>query len=125
MRSRFTRTIGTLLGLLAILMASLAPTVSQTLAASHHEHATADMDCSMPEMQHAPAGKSHDGTSMSDGQACGYCGLFAHMPTVPIAQSRFALTVEAIVHQAATRFESVRLVARVSPSQPRAPPVLS
>ncbi|VXC94443.1 MFS transporter (fragment) [Burkholderia sp. 8Y] len=85
------------------------------------------MNCPMPAMamQHAPAGKSKDGSSMSDAQACGYCGLLAHMPALPVPQARFALTVQAIVHRAATRFESVRLVARVSPSQPRAPPVLS
>jgi hypothetical protein len=36
---------------------------------------------------------------MSDGQACGDCGLLAHMSVVPSVQAPFAITVRAIAHE--------------------------
>ncbi|MDE1179915.1 DUF2946 domain-containing protein [Paraburkholderia sp.] len=143
MRGRFYRTIGSLLGLLAILMATLAPTVSQALAASHRDDmATAAMiasmgpHCPMSSMESEPPqhvvshesadnAPSHSGKSMSDGQACGYCNLLAHMPVVTGVPVTFAVTARAIQHPVATRFESVRLVEPLTSAQPRAPPVLS
>ncbi|HTR05857.1 MAG TPA: DUF2946 domain-containing protein [Paraburkholderia sp.] len=118
--------IGSLLGLLAILMVALAPTISQTLAATRHGHAMMDGHCSMPSMPHeAPGSQSHTGSTMSDGQACGYCGLLAHIPVIPGVPATFAAIVRASLHPVATRFESVRFVGPLTPAQPRAPPVLS
>jgi hypothetical protein len=74
---------------------------------------------------HAPDGTSHKGSTMSDGQACGYCSLLGHMPAIPGMVATFAVTVRAIQHPVATRFASVRLVEPLTPAQPRAPPVLS
>ncbi|TDN61443.1 DUF2946 domain-containing protein [Paraburkholderia sp. BL10I2N1] len=126
MLSRFQRKIGSLLGLLAILMATLAPTVSHTLAAARADDSTLGEGCSMPSMQHQEQdSKSHPDSTMSDGQACGYCGLLAHLPVIPGVQATFAVTVRAIQHPVATRFESVRLVEPLTPAQPRAPPVSS
>ncbi|MFM0140672.1 DUF2946 domain-containing protein [Caballeronia grimmiae] len=135
MLSHFHRKIGGLLGLLAILMAMFAPTVSQILASTrgdvamtgaHHPMSSMSSMSSMASMasmhDHALDGNSHHGSSMSDGQACGYCGLLAHMPVIPGVPATFAVTVRAIEHPVATRFESVRLVEPLTPAQPRAPP---
>jgi hypothetical protein len=132
MLSRFDRKIGSLLGLLAILMATLAPTVSQTLGSTRGDivmtgahHSTSAMSAMSAMHHHVPDGNSHHGSTMSDGQACGYCSLLAHMPVIPGVPATFAVTVRAIQQPAATRFESVRLVEPLTPAQPRAPPVLS
>ena len=127
MSNRLYRKIGSWLGLLAILMATLAPTVSQTLAATRADHSMMEAHCSMPSMQHHAGddSQSHSGSGLSDGQACGYCGLLAHMPVIPAMPATFAVTVRAVQHTVATRFESVRLVEPLTAAQPRAPPVLS
>jgi hypothetical protein len=126
MVNRLYRKIGGLLGLLAILMATLAPTVSQTLAATRADHSITAGHCSALSIQHeAPDGSPHPGSTMSDRQACGYCGLLAHMPVIPGVQTTFAVTVRAIQHPVATRFESVRRVEPLTLAQPRAPPVSS
>ena len=127
MVNRLYRTIGGLLGLLAILMATLAPTVSQTLAATRADHSITAGHCSALSIQHEAPDDSpqHPGSTMSDGQACGYCGLLAHMPVIPGVQTTFAVTVQAIQHPVATRFESVRRVEPLTLAQPRAPPVSS
>lgn len=123
---RFYRKIGSLLGLLAILMATLAPTISHTLAASFERTAMSPGHCDMPSMQGEAQGeKAAQHPLMSDGQDCGYCGLLAHMPTVPSVPALFAITVGVIQHRVATRFESVRRVEPLTFAQPRAPPVLS
>ncbi|WP_229013095.1 DUF2946 domain-containing protein [Paraburkholderia gardini] len=129
MLTRFYRKIGSLLGLLAILMATLAPTVSHTLAANRNSAAMSQEDCGMPSMQGAaPEGKvdkAGQHPSMSDGQDCGYCSLLAHLPVVPSVTTLFVVTVHAIQHGDATRFESVRRVEPLISAQPRAPPLLS
>lgn len=129
MRSRLYRKIASLLGLLAILMVTLAPTVSQTLAAARHGDSSMASDCdmaSMPSMQHdADDDKSRPDTTLSDGQACGYCSLLAHVPVVPGVPATFAVTSLLIQLPVATRFESARLVEPLASFQPRAPPTLS
>ncbi|WP_418939692.1 DUF2946 domain-containing protein [Paraburkholderia bryophila] len=152
--SRFYRKIGSWLGLLAILMATLAPTISHTLAArdaaaggmpEHCMMASMPMDSMKP--MHAmaslhdmssmqsnlsaqatastptdPTGKTTQHTSMSDGDACGYCSLLAHMPAVASVETLFTVAVRARQHIVATRFESVRRVEPLTFAQPRAPP---
>jgi len=125
MLSRFPHKIGCLLGLLAILMATLAPTISQALAWSRGSEMSG-MHCSMPSMQqdasdHASA--PHSAKSLGD--ACGYCSLLAHMPVVPSIQVPFAITVWAIQHRITTRFERLLHVETLSAAQPRAPPLTS
>jgi len=131
MRSRFFRVTGSILGLLAILMATLAPAISQSLAAAHGGSSESGMHCLMPSMQHGmnhaskpdtQQNHSHVHAPMPDGSACGYCSLFAHMPAVLAAPLVFTQAVRAVLHRSATRFESVRRVEPLTPGQPRAPP---
>jgi len=152
--SRFYRKIGSWLGLFAILMATLAPTISHTLAARSAESAMAGEHCDMPSMAsmgsmdtmpamdtmqedvpHAssvasstPRQPGNDHTqhsTLSDGDACGYCSLLAHMPVVPSVEGLFVVTVRALQHTVATRFDSVRRVEPLTFAQPRAPPSAS
>lgn len=146
--SRFYQKIGSWLGLFAILMATLAPTISHSLAArSGDESEMQGARCPMPSMTAAPAmdslasmsampamqhdastsatGKHAQHTVMSDGDACGYCSLLAHMPVVPGVEALFAVTVRALQHTVATRFESVERIEPLTLAQPRAPPFAS
>jgi hypothetical protein len=148
--SRFLRKIGSWLGLFAILMATLAPTISHTLAARTDDDAMSDGPCpmssmdDMPAMQdvamlapHAPdrpdtpdtATAPDDSASkhsqMSDGDACGYCSLLAHFPAMPSVGALFLVGIRAREHIVATRFASVRRVEPLTFAQPRAPPVAS
>jgi Protein of unknown function (DUF2946) len=143
--SRFHRKIGSWLGLFAILMATLAPTISHSLAAREvGETGMESEHCSMPEMASMPsmdsmppmasmpdqasddAGSKHtQHPAMSDGDACGYCSLLAHMPVMPGVEALFSVTVRATQHTVATRFESVHRVEPLTFAQPRAPPFTS
>lgn len=143
MLSRLSRKIGCWLGLLAILLTTLAPTVSQTLAvcadhaAMRPAHPTmASMDdmsamddddaCATPPATPERTHQHPDThTQMSNGDACGYCSLLAHLPAMPAVESLFVVAVRAREHAVATRFESVRRVVALSFAQPRAPPVAS
>ncbi|WGS51565.1 DUF2946 domain-containing protein [Paraburkholderia sp. D15] len=150
-------------------MATLAPTISHTLAARDGA-AGMPVHCSMPSMQmdamdsmsaggsthvmasmhamhamHAmhqaastpddapsndsatsasPVGKHASHATMSDGDACGYCSLLAHMPAVPSVETLFFVAVRTRQHTIATRFDSVRRVEPLTFARPRAPPVL-
>jgi hypothetical protein len=125
MLSRFYRKLGSLVGLFAILMATLAPTISQAVAESRNPAGILDILCTA---QAPPAG-GHVGKSdpsLADHmQACGYCSLLAHMPALPMVPPSFASTVWAIQHPVATRFESVRRILAFTAAQPRAPPLSS
>ncbi|MFM0016505.1 DUF2946 domain-containing protein [Paraburkholderia sediminicola] len=142
MVNRFYRKIGSWLGLFAILMATLAPTISHSLAARNggeagmvDEHCSMPSMASMPEMDAVssmpsmqdqasddPGSKHAQHAAMSDGDACGYCSLLAHMPAVPSVEALFFVTVRAVQHTVATRFERVRRVEPLTFAQPRAPP---
>jgi hypothetical protein len=125
MSSRFHRKIGSILALLAILMATLAPTVSQAVAASRGAYDPAAALCSAQTA--SPADTQEDNPSdthtlASHWHACGYCSLLTHVPVLPASPSTFAVTIVAIAQRVATRFESVALVAPFEAAQPRAPP---
>jgi hypothetical protein len=123
MLSRFHLKIGSIFGLLAILMATLAPTISQALAASRGADTMSGVYCSMRSMHHdAPDTKSDTHSLMSHWDACGYCSLLAHIPVVSSVQASLVITARAIQHRVATRFESVRRVDPLTFAQPRAPP---
>ena len=107
-------------------MATLAPTISHTLAANRDSAAMSQGHCGMPSMQgEAPDRKAGQHPSISDRQDCGYCSLLAHLPVIPSVTTLFVVTVHAIQHGGATRFESVRRVEPLISAQPRAPPLLS
>ncbi|RKP47534.1 DUF2946 domain-containing protein [Trinickia fusca] len=119
--------IGCLLGLLAILMATLAPTISQAMAARTRVDALAATYCS------AQQSGTADGTgnrSSTDGalahlQACGYCHLFAHAPVLPTPELSFDAVVWVIQARVTARYESLRRVAPLTAARPRAPPFLA
>lgn len=130
MRSRFYRRIGAYLGLLAILMMTLAPAVSHALAGSgeitHGSHGSA-CDAQLP---HLPRDSAPDTGDISHSsalhwQCCGYCNLAAHLPILPSVESDFAITVWIIQHRVATTFESLRRIEPRTSAQPRAPPTSS
>ena len=81
---------------------------------------------SMPDQASDDAGSKHtQHPAMSDGDACGYCSLLAHMPVMPGVEALFSVTVRATQHTVATRFESVHRVEPLTFAQPRAPPFTS
>jgi hypothetical protein len=126
LRLRF-RKIGSLLGLLAILMTSLAPTISQALAAQNRVDALLSIYCTAQPAAASDTGESdkasHD--ALAHLQACGYCSLLTHTPALPTPEASFAATVQAIHQRAETRFESLRRVMPLTAAQPRAPPFSS
>jgi hypothetical protein len=128
MRSRSWKTTGSWLGLLAILMIALAPTISHVVsyAVSYeldvHADAQESTPCDMPSMQHdASQGHAAHGSipGMDD---CAYCSLLAHMPAVTMPPLAFAFVAQTLRHRIATRFESALLLEPARPGQPRAPP---
>jgi Protein of unknown function (DUF2946) len=126
MASGFYRKAGALLGLFAILMATLAPTISQAVAQHRDVSVLTDWMCSaQAEPEHQGAGKSAPHALSDHWQACGYCSLLAHIPPAPAVRPTFATTVWAIQHRVATRFEHVRRVVAFTAAQPRAPPFSS
>lgn len=132
MQNRHFRTWCSLLGLLAILMAVLAPAVSQLVVAARPAM-TVDASCpmesmaSMASMQRDEDGPAaaHSHTTMPDGQACGYCGLLAHVPVLPGVPLSFAVTVRAMRIIVAARFDSVQRSEPRDSCHARAPPAFS
>lgn len=131
-------------------MATLAPTISHSLAArsageirmeaglcsTSSKASGLEVDATssmfsmsfMPSMQGQASGDTsgkHTHAATSDGDACGYCSLLAHMPVVPSVEALFSVTVRALQHTVATRFESIRRVEPLTFAQPRAPPFAS
>ncbi len=127
MLSGFYRTVGALLGLFAILMATLAPTISQAMAQHQDVSLLTDWVCSAQQAtpEHPRQAKSGSHALADHWQACGYCSLLAHVQPSPAVQPTFATTVWAIQHRVATRFEQVRRIAAFTAAQPRAPPFTS
>ncbi|MFP4827271.1 DUF2946 domain-containing protein [Paraburkholderia sp. BR10879] len=126
---RFHLRLGSLLGTLALLMATLAPVVSHLLAAQAMQMAPGTVErapCGMPSMEHHVHGASGTaGTHATSGdmQDCGYCSFFAHLPVVsgvPVALFVVGRLVQARI---AAQFESVRLVAPAGYIHARAPPL--
>lgn len=148
----------------AILMATLAPTISQTLAArdaARGGDAMSGEHCDIPSMSSmdgmepmSPMSGMHDmapespiqaepaslaasdqhddphglhtqSTSTSNGDACGYCSLLAHLPAIPSVEALFFVTVRAIQQRVAVRFERVLRAEPLPFAQPRAPPFTS
>ncbi|AOR70727.1 MFS transporter [Burkholderia stabilis] len=125
MLSRRLRKIGSLIGMLAILMTALAPTISQALTTQGRVDALLAGYCTA-----APAAAGHAADPSSKSlqahlQACGYCSLLAHTPALPAPELTFAAHVRSIQHREATRFESLRRALPLTAAQPRAPPFAS
>jgi hypothetical protein len=127
MHTRRLQKLGSLLGLLAILMATLAPTISQTLAWNHRLSVALDTYCTVSATDDGSAahgGKTSRSTALH-WQACGYCSLLAHAPAVPHAATPLAvaLAVTRASSLAPRTAETTRFSYAVA--QPRAPPLVS
>ena len=125
MLSRRLRKIGSLIGMLAILMTALAPTISQALTTQQRVDTLLAGYCTA-----APATGEHSADASRKSlqahlQACGYCNLLAHTPALPAPELTFAAHVHPLQHRAATRFESLRRALPLTAAQPRAPPLAS
>lgn len=126
MVSLFHRKIGSILGLLAILMATLAPTVSHVLAAHERVDGLLATYCSARGTpDNGATGEAPDHQAAFHWQACAYCGLLAHMPVLPGGKSDLVPRVQA-THRAATpRLPQIRGIFLFLAAQPRAPPLSS
>lgn len=118
--------IGSWLGLLAILMSTLAPTVSQALAAHDRLGQALATYCSA-EPDNSPA--AHDGKSPHSPafhwQACAYCGMLAHAPVLPGTATVFAAAVSVVRAPIVTTRVAIHVPLVYTAAQPRAPPVFS
>ncbi len=123
MLRRHLQKIGSILGLLAILMATLAPTVSQALSAHNRLDAALAERCSAIEGA-TDVGRAAPQPLIFHWQACGYCSLLAQVPVVPPANFAFA-TQAPFAHSAIVRVTASTLsIFPVTSAQPRAPPVV-
>jgi hypothetical protein len=118
--------IGSLLGLLAILMSTLAPTVSQALAAHDRlgqalaTYCSADPDNSQVEKTDK---SSHP--AAWHWQACAYCGMLAHVPVLPGTATVFVAELSVARATVLATRAAVHVPLFYTAAQPRAPPVLS
>jgi hypothetical protein len=84
--------IGSLLGLLAILMSTLAPTISQALAAHDRLGQALATYCSAdPANSQAAHDSKSPNSSAFHWQACAYCGMLAHVPVLPRSSPSYRL----------------------------------
>jgi Protein of unknown function (DUF2946) len=117
--------IGSWLGLLAILMSTLAPTVSQALAAHDRLGQALATYCSA-EPDDSPA--AHDGKSHSPAlhwQACAYCGMLAHASVLPGTATVFTAAVSVARAPIVATRDAIHVPVFYTAAQPRAPPVFS
>lgn len=118
--------IGSWLGLLAILMSTLAPTVSQALAAHDRLGQALATYCSA-DPDNSPL--AHDGKSSHPPafhwQACAYCGMLAHVPVLPGTPTVFAAAISIVRAPIVAAHNAVHIPLFYTAAQPRAPPVFS
>src|ERR1700738_5153064 len=127
MLSRHRQKIGALLGMLAILLSVIAPTVSQALRSrssdvenhSHHAHQAAQV----AHAGHAAHHNGSDSSSLCD--ACPYCGLIAHTPALTGSLAPFAAVPHPPWFPPPAGVAAFRPYTVATQAQPRAPPVLS
>lgn len=133
MLDRRLHKFGTWLGLLAIWLTVLAPTISQTLAAHAARtpvEAMLDIECTAHGSADLTArrigehaGHRHD--ALGHLQACGYCAFFAHLPMVPGFAPTHLPAVAAVPTSYAAVHASLARTERFRVAQPRAPPAVS
>lgn len=122
MLSRRLRKIGSLIGMLAILMTALAPTISQALTTQQRVDTLLAGYCTAAPATGERSADASQKSLQAHLQACGYCSLLAHTPALPAPELTFAANVHVIQHREATRFESLRRALPLTAAQPRAPP---
>jgi Protein of unknown function (DUF2946) len=118
--------IGSILGLLAILMTSIAPTISHALASHDRLGQALSTYCSAdPAFSETGNSDSSSHSGALHSQACAYCGLLAHFPLLTGASVAFAAAVSVTSAPLPVVRAAVRAVPRFIAAQPRAPPVVS
>ncbi|WP_158938075.1 DUF2946 domain-containing protein [Burkholderia sp. S171] len=118
--------IGSILGLLAILMTSIAPTVSHALASHDRLGQALSTYCSAdPAFSEAGNNDSSSHSGALHWQACAYCGLLAHFPILTGSAVAFAAAVSVTSAPLPVVREAVRALPLFIAAQPRAPPVFS
>ncbi|WP_175835306.1 DUF2946 domain-containing protein [Burkholderia anthina] len=122
MLSRRLRKIGSLIGMLAILMTALAPTISQALTTQGRVDALLTGYCTAGPAAGNDQTHASSKSLQAHFQACGYCSLLTHTPALPAPELTFAAHVRVLQHRAATRFDSLRRALPLTAAQPRAPP---
>jgi hypothetical protein len=132
MLSRHRQKIGALLGMVAILLSMIAPTISQVLRSaqtehhSHHHWHHAQFAADVIDLAHAGSAAHHQGSESSLlCDACSYCGLITHTPALPGAPVAFAVAIQPAEFAPPICTATFRPYAVVTPAQPRAPPALS
>ncbi|QCP51985.1 DUF2946 domain-containing protein [Trinickia violacea] len=127
MLNRHRQKIGAWLGMLAILLSVVAPTVSQVLRGAygnveHHAHHLHHHHQAVEVALDAHAGHHHGSDSSPLCDACPYCGLIAHSPALPsvaVASSVAPLRPSFPPPLVTAAFRPYTVL---SPAQPRAPP---
>ena len=124
-RARLHR-LGCLLGLLAILLVTLAPVVSQVLASQHRLSDALATYCSA-EDEAVPSSNDRKPTHgvLPHWQACAYCSLVGHIPTLPGSPAGLAAPLPATTMPVTVAGIAVRADVIYTVAQPRAPPVFS
>jgi len=118
--------IGSILGLLAILMTSIAPTVSHALASHDRLGQALSTYCSAdPAFSEAGNSDSSPHSGAPHWQACAYCGLLAHFPVLTGSTVAFAAAVPVTRAPLSVVRAAVRALPHFIAAQPRAPPVVS
>ncbi|MGR3908251.1 DUF2946 domain-containing protein [Burkholderia sp. SR8] len=125
MLSRRLRKLVSLIGMLAILMTTLAPTISQALTTQGRVDALLAGYCTAGPVDTGHIGDGSSKRLQAHLQACGYCNLLAHTPALPAPELTFAASIPPLQHREATRFESLRRALPLTAAQPRAPPFAS
>jgi Protein of unknown function (DUF2946) len=129
MRSRFIRQLGSIIGLLAILMTAFAPAVSQAIDASSQAGTVPAAYCSAASRDGINARFNADPLARRDGagthdhwDACGYCNFVAHSPAAPSSPNAKQPVSAPQTPRYSGSFESIPPYAPVVAAQPRAPP---
>ncbi|WP_296660509.1 DUF2946 domain-containing protein [Paraburkholderia sp.] len=119
------RKLGSLLGLLAILMSVLAPAISQTLVEHHRAGGMHSSFCAMGDDAAADSHGSPHHSQAQHGDACPYCTLFANVPVLPGTAVQFPVTFA--VERANVNYTNHEVLSLTtwSAAQPRAPPAFS
>lgn len=116
--------LGSLLGLIAILMSTLAPTISQALAARDRLNSELQVYCTVAgtSSTSAPGDRSHPALHLD---ACAYCGLAAHLLALPSVGPLPAASLPLAQALPVIGASAAPTLVRYRTAQPRAPPTLS
>jgi hypothetical protein len=129
MRSRFIRQLGSIIGLIAILMTAFAPAVSQAIYANSQARTVPAAYCSATSRDgintrfNSDPLAGHDRASAHNHwDACGYCNFVAHSPGAPPSPNTKQPVSAPQTPRYSGSFESIAPYAPVVAAQPRAPP---